>query len=112
MAKTSPTQRTLAECRKRGYVAQTVEQTIPRTFIKRDLFGCIDIIAITPKGILGIQATGGTGNHAHRIAKIKAEPRIAKWIAAGARMAVWSWNKRGARGETKRWTLREEEISL
>lgn len=44
----SPTARTLAECKKRGWIAQVVEQTIPRTFIKRDLFGIIDVIAVTP----------------------------------------------------------------
>lgn len=44
----SPTARTLKECRKRGWIAQVVEQTIPRTFIKRDLFGIIDVIAVTP----------------------------------------------------------------
>jgi hypothetical protein len=44
----SPTARTLAECKRRGWIAQVVEQTIPRTFIKRDLFGIIDVIAVTP----------------------------------------------------------------
>jgi hypothetical protein len=48
VSKTSPTARTLAECKKRGWIAQVVEQTIPHTFIKRDLFGVIDIIAVTP----------------------------------------------------------------
>lgn len=120
----SPTQRTLAECRKRGYPAQVVEQTIPRTFIKRDLFGCIDIIAIerccpehadgeccAPR-VLAIQATGGSGSHAHRRTKVLAEPRIRHWLLAGGRFEIWSWNKRGARGKRKTWTLRIEEITL
>lgn len=123
----TPTARTLAECRKRGWIAQVVEQTIPRTFIKRDLFGVIDIIAVTqpvagirhgdgayivvPGQIIGIQATSGT-NHAARIAKSKAEPRLSTWLQAGARFAVWSWAKRGKRGKRKPWTLREEEVTL
>lgn len=110
----SPTARTLAECRKRGWIAQVVEQTIPRTFIKRDLFGCIDIIAVAKPlndagGIIGIQVTSGS-NHAARLAKAKAEPRIAAWLSAGAKFFVWSWAKQGARGERKRWMLREESL--
>lgn len=77
----TPTARTLAECRKRGWIAQVVEQTIPRTFIKRDLFGCIDIVAVTPEGIVGIQATSNLtgGNHGMRVQKILAEPRMREW---------------------------------
>lgn len=142
----SPTARALAECRKRGWVAQVVEQTIPRTFIKRDLFGVIDIIAVKPTKeqigglccvykrpygalpgaftcpecgllntripgeIIGIQATSGT-NHAARIAKAKAEPRLRHWVDAGGRFEIWSWAKRGARGKRKTWTLRTEEVT-
>jgi hypothetical protein len=107
----SPTQRTLAECRKRGWPAQVVEQTIPRTFIKRDLFGCIDIVAIArdTSRIVGIQVTSGT-NHAARMAKARAEPRVQAWVAAGGVFEVWSWAKRGARGKRKAWTLRVEAL--
>ena len=114
----SPTARTLAECRKRGWIAQVVEQTIPRVFIKRDLFGCIDIVAIDavtdphyPR-IIGIQATSGndSGAHAARRRKILLEPRIKLWIEAGCRMEVWSFSKMGAAGKAKRWTLRAEQI--
>lgn len=106
----SPSARCIAECKRRGWIAQNVEQTIPRTFIKRDLFGVIDIVAATPTGILGIQATSGD-HSANRRTKILAEPRMKLWLAAGARLAVWSWSKRGARGERKLWTLREVEIT-
>jgi hypothetical protein len=108
--KTSPTARSLAECRKRGWIAQVVEQTIPRTFIKRDLFGIIDIVAITDAGILGIQATSGT-NHAARVAKARLEPRLTRWLEEGARFEVWSWAKRGNRGERKLWSLRAEGVT-
>lgn len=107
----SPTARTLQECRKRGWIAQVVEQTIPKLFIKRDLFGVIDIVAITQSGILGIQATSGD-HHSHRMEKALAEPRLRAWIAAGATFAVWSWRKGGAAGTRKLWALREEGISL
>ena len=106
----SPTARTLAECRNRGWHAQVVEQTIPRTWIKRDLFGVIDIVAITPTGILGIQATGG-GHNAARRDKILAEPRALAWLQAGAALAVWNWEKQGARTSRKVWTLREVVVT-
>jgi hypothetical protein len=105
----SPTARSLEECRKRGWHAGVVEQTIPHTFIKRDLFGIIDIVAITPDGIVGIQATSGT-NHAARIAKAQAEPRLSAWLGARATFVVWSWRKGGAKGTRKVWQLREEHI--
>lgn len=123
----SPTARALAECRKRGWVAQVVEQTIPRTFIKRDFLGIIDIIAVsqgaagirhgdgayivTRGEVIGIQVTSGT-NHAARIAKAKAEPRLSAWLGAGAIFQVWSYAKRGAKGKRKQWTLREEAVTL
>ncbi len=113
--------RTLAECRKRGWVAQGVEQTIKipggRTF-KRDLFGVIDVVAIdlsAPLGqrTIGIQTTsGGTGgSHAPHRDKILAEPRASSWLQAGNRLELWSWAKQGARGKAKRWTLRVETFS-
>lgn len=141
----SPTARTLQECKRRGWTAQVVEQTIPRTFIKRDFLGVIDIIAVTPSKervgglccvykrpydaqpgdftcrdcgttntlepgqIIGIQATSGT-NHSARVSKALAEPRLNAWLNAGAKFAVWSWAKQGARGKRKRWLLREQDV--
>jgi hypothetical protein len=104
----TPTARTLAECRKRGWQADVVERRLTRT-IKRDLFGCIDIVAITPEGMLGIQATSGS-NHSARLVKAKQEPRLQAWLGVGARFEVWSWAKKGKRGKRKRWMLRTEEV--
>ena len=106
----SPTQRSLAECRKRGWVAQVVEKWNPHAKVRQDLFGCIDIVAITPQGILGIQACAGA-SHAARAAKMRAEPRALSWLNSGAFLSVWSWAKKGPRGAVKHWTLREEVIT-
>lgn len=105
----SPTQRTLAECRKRGYTVQVVEHW--NAFARRriDLFGVIDLVCITPFGIMGIQACAGS-SHATRRTKIAAEPRAKLWTDAGARLEIWSWSKTGARGAVKKWTLRTEEV--
>lgn len=131
---TSPTARTLAECRKRGWIAQVVEQHLPfpKPFgTKRDLFGVIDIVAIVTElagvaymlgdepprkavGTIGIQATSGNtgGEHSKRRAKILAEPRARQWCEAGNRLEIWSWAKQGARGKAKRWTLRVEVFTV
>lgn len=111
---TSPTQRTLAECRKRGLIAQVVERYNPHAKVRVDLFGVIDLVAIAPPligaehgRILGIQACAG-GSHATRRAKILDEPRAARWVEAGGRLELWSWSMRGDRGARKLWTLRIE----
>jgi hypothetical protein len=105
----STTAMALKECRKRGWVGDKVEQRV-RSFITRDLFGCIDIVAMTPEGrIVGLQVTGGQGGqHAARRAKILAEPRMAQWVACGAGLELWSYAKRGAAGARKLWVLRIE----
>jgi hypothetical protein len=116
---TSPTARTLAECRKRGWVAQNVEQFVrfPPPGHRLDLFGVIDIIAIVPalavaamslRTTVGIQATASAAHHAHRRAKILAESRAKAWVEAGNGLELWSWSKRGDRGAHKLWTLRVE----
>jgi len=107
--KVTPTRRSLLECRKRGWVPHVVEQTIPHTFIKRDLFGCIDIVALTPDGIVGIQATSDNGgNHAARRHKILANADAKRWTGH-AKLFIWSWAKR-SNGKRKAWAVREEEI--
>jgi hypothetical protein len=106
----SPTQRTLAECKRRGYVVQVVERWCQYSRRRIDLLGGIDIVALTPAGILGIQACAGA-SHAARRSKLLAEPRLHAWLAAGGKLAVWSWSKRGARGKRKLWTLREDELA-
>jgi len=107
--KSSPTQRSLAECRRRGWLAAVVERWNPHAKVRQDLFGCIDILAVTPTGPLGIQACAGA-SHAARRTKALSEPRLTTWLGAGCTFAVWSWSKRGSRGKRKQWALREEFI--
>jgi hypothetical protein len=103
----SPTARSLARLRELGYRAQKVEQTIPKTFIKRDCFGA-DILALKAgQPILTIQTTSGS-NHAARRAKLETEGFTALWKSAGAALEIWSWTHAGPRGKRKVWTLRRE----
>jgi hypothetical protein len=79
-----------------GYTVGVVEQRIPHTFITRDFLGFVDLIAISPtRGIVAVQVTGGTStsNFHARVAKIKAEPRAAIWLASNGRIVVHSWEK-------------------
>lgn len=109
----SPTSRTLERLRKMGGTAQVVEKWIPQTRIRQDLFGVIDIVAVGLGGILGVQATSGTGGNASaRVNKSLSEPRLKLWLAAGGRFEVWAWAKLGPRGKMKRWKARRLEITL
>lgn len=112
---TSPTQRTLAECRKLGWVAQVVEKWNPHARIRQDLFGCIDIVAVTPKDdrmfgrTIGIQACAGSSSAA-RVKKAMAEPRLKAWLDAGNFFEVWAWRKVGPRGKRKVWEVRITQV--
>jgi hypothetical protein len=106
----SPTARSLAECRKRGWTAQVVERWNQYARVRVDLFGCIDLVALTRQGILAIQACAG-GDHAKRMAKVLAEPRTKLWLGDGGRFEVWSWSKLGAVGKRKTWQLRTSDVS-
>jgi len=87
-----------------GWIVATVEQRIPHCFITRDLFNFADLLAMSPsRGILLIQVTGGTstGNFHARVAKIKAEPLHAIWLACGGRIQVHSWERSTKSAERK-----------
>lgn len=115
----SPTQRTLAHCRRRGMLACVVERFVAphgRPFGHRvDAFGCIDLLVLDGQpGVLGVQATDGTSVH-HRVEKIRTECSVAAraWLAAGNRLQVWGWRKstNGVRGGRKLWTVRVVHVT-
>ena len=108
---TSPTQRSLAALRKDGWTCEIVEHWNSFSRTRRDLFGGLDILAIRDGETLGVQTTSGT-NVSARLAKIKAEPRLAQWLRAGNRLMVHGWRKVGARGAVKKWECRVEEVTL
>jgi hypothetical protein len=89
--------------RSQGYIAEKVEQTIPHTFIKRDLLGFIDIIAVGKGHILGVQATSGD-HTAERVHKIETECRekARRWLSAGGLIEVWGWRQLKVPGKMRR----------
>lgn len=108
----SPTSRTLAWCKERGWLVGVVERFIPQTKRRNDLFGFIDIVVLDGQpGVLGIQATS-TGNMSARAMKIQEECTEAakSWLDAGNRIWVVGWAKRGAKGKRKLWTPRIREV--
>lgn len=107
--KASPTSRSLAYCREQGWPVEVVERWIPQARRRKDLFGFIDLVAITPDGILGIQATSGS-NVSARVEKAKDQPHYGAWLAF-ARAEVWGWAKQGPRGKRKVWTLRRVALT-
>ena len=104
---TSPTARTLSWCKKQGFIPQVVEKYNQFSMKRIDLFGIIDIVAITPVCILGIQTTSRANMNA-RIKKALAEPRLFAWLRAGGKFEVHGWSKKGKRNERKLWKLTRE----
>jgi hypothetical protein len=110
----SPNQRTLAECRRRGWLPGIVERRLPRGFTTIDLYGFIDVVVLDGKqGILGIQVTSGS-NGGSRLRKIREEraAEARRWLEAGNRIEVWAWRKVGAAGSRKLWEPRVVRVVL
>ena len=111
----SPTARTLAECKRRGWLAQVVEHWNPHARVRHDLFGFIDVLALDGESTIGIQATS-TSNLSSRLAKIHEHRHKQPWLEAGNRILVWGWAKRkwrtksGAWSKGGRWTLKAYEV--
>lgn len=118
MAKT-PTQRTLAELRKRGYVCDIVERWLGGVRrgdggfgIRKDLFGVMDIIALDKMNllILGVQSTGQDfAGHRRKLFTEKARV-IDLWLQCGGVFELWGWRK-VKRGNRQIWEPRIERIS-
>ena len=84
-------QRTLAVLREQGYQADKVEYWNPFAHRRKDLFGCIDVLAMKQGyPLLAVQVT--TGEHgAAGQAKARETARI--WHSTGNSFQVWAWRK-------------------
>jgi len=114
--KLSYTQRTLRECRARGYICDKAEKfnAYAGPFGRReDLFGFIDIIILDPqKGIVAIQSTGPSGHAQHRKAILENEFAL-EWLKCGGKIEIWSWRKllKHKGGKLRLWIPRIEPIT-
>lgn len=104
---TSPTQRSLAHLRKQGYRAEVVERWNPHSKTRHDLFGVIDIVALSPENeTVGIQATS-LSNVSARVKKIADSDVVAALRGCGWRLYVHGWGK----SSNGRYRLREVDVS-
>jgi hypothetical protein len=112
-SKTSPTARTLAYARKRGWLANVTERWNPHAFVRQDLFGFCDVLVLDGRpGALAIQATAASNNAAPRMRKLEELPAVRAWLLASLRVEVWSWRKVGAAGARKTWSVRRVKAEL
>lgn len=102
----TPTQRSLAEMRKRGYRCAVVERWNSFTRTRHDLFGVIDVLCIRAGETVAVQTTSGS-NVAARVKKIADNEATPDMLDAGWRIMVHGWRK----GSNGRWALREVDCS-
>lgn len=106
----SPQQRTLAHLRAEGWTVDIAERR--QGPISRDLFGCIDVVAVHPlrREFLFVQLTGDNGGHvADRVRKVRTAPATRALLRAGARVEVWGWAHGRAEPRIVRMTLQAKE---
>ena len=104
MSRMTPTQRSLALLRERGYLTAVVERWNPHAKIRQDLYGVADLIAVRPLEVMFVQTT--SGDHvAERIAKVKAHANYERIIESGILFFVHGWSRLKAG-----WTCREIEL--
>jgi hypothetical protein len=116
------TTRTLKTLREKGYRAGVVERWLRYAgkFGKRqDLFGIIDIIAISPEETLGVQpCSGSLKKHIDKITKEKKQETI-DWLSNPTRrLEIWSWRKlkkklkkKAKKSKRKRKTNKKRRVS-
>ncbi len=101
----TPTARSLALLRSEGWRADVVERRItPR--ICRDLFGCLDILALRAGEVLAVQVTSAS-NLSARVRKVTEADALGDMREAGWQIEVHGWRK-AANG---RWTCKRVDLS-
>ena len=94
MKKISPTQRTIALLKKRGYTTAITEHWNAFAGIRQDLFGIIDVIGIHPEkfGVLGVQTTS-KANAMARLKKAQKNKHLLVWYKSGNNFEIHGWGK-------------------
>ena len=109
------TSRTLRALRQEGYICGIVERFnrfVGLHGIRQDLFGFIDIIAIKPIGICGIQSCGQSfATHDRKILESEIAP---EWLKANGHIELWGWRKVKAKrgGKLMLWKPRLKIYTL
>jgi len=119
----SPTQRTLKALKQMGYKCAVVERWLQHVWrapgqgrgVRQDMFGIIDIIALTPTGVLGIQSTGRDFAGHHRMLTCEKQEACINWlITPGTALELWGWRKVKAKrgGKAMVWRERVRKYKL
>lgn len=83
-----------------GWTTWNVEQQIPGTFFKRDLFNFGDLLAMKPgDGIMIVQTTTSPNMQA-RIDKINNNEHAVEWLLSGGLIQVHGWKRGKGKGPT------------
>ena len=110
-SRSSPTQRSLALLRRRGYTVAIGEKWNPHARVRQDLFGFGDLLACGDGRIFLVQCTSGD-NHSKRRRKIQSAKEARRWLQSGGKILILSWAKQGPRGKRKLWIPREEWVVI
>lgn len=102
----SPTQRSLAEMRKRGYLAAVTERWNPFAKIRQDLFGIVDVLCLGEKEVVAVQTTSASNLNA-RVKKITDHESTPALRRAGVRILAHGWRK----APNGRYLLKEVDCS-
>jgi hypothetical protein len=108
----SPTSRSLALLRKCGHHADVTERWLPYANVRKDLFGCIDLVAVRlgEPGVLGVQSTTA-GNLAARVKKARQQPELRTWLATGNRYQCHGCHKRAGKWQLKIVELAAQDLA-
>lgn len=89
----SPLQRTLKKLRAEGYLTEKVERTVPKSFIKQDLFEIADILAIRADGLVLFVQVTDIDHNADHVKKLNMHKNSRFLRDAGMAIEVWAWRK-------------------
>ena len=114
----SPTSRTLAWLRERGYTSQVVEHFNHYAKVRVDLWGIADIISMPQipannelGSILLLQVTS-TPNLSSRRKKCLQSKFLECWVRNGGTFYLFGWSKKGKRGARKLWTPTIQQLTI
>lgn len=99
--------KTLDLYKSRGYLVERTETYDPALKRKRDLFGCVDGLAVGHGETVALQATSWD-NTASRAKKMAGSGLLREAARSGWRAVVVGWRK----GASGRWEHKEAEVAL
>jgi hypothetical protein len=108
----SPTSRSLRWLRDQGWLPEIVERFLHVPGIRRDCFGCFDILAVrtNPNAVLLVQVTS-RANVGARVKKIRRSPLVPTILKAGVVAEVHGWSRIDGRWTLKRIEIRGDELT-